>query len=231
MAETLCPTCHKAVGAAEGAAFCPYCGGKLAAAGPDLADVISEPNPVIKHERLLALREQYPDSLEVAEELLMLGRLYERGKKGLDFSIIKCYVLNVYLEPDTLREDKREELRREIFSHPDLERCLSLSGDGELFLRRYLTRLSEDFIRLFLKGSTRYMHSIFGFTSEGKAPKYLALPAAGMLRAMHRDGALTGAQRRLLTQAFYAAFARQMNGETKYLDELLQKYDLNLDAE
>ena len=68
------------------------------------------------------------------------------------------------------------------------------------FLRRYLTRLSEEFIRLFLKGSTRHMHAIFGFVNEGKAPKHLALPAAQMLRAMQRDESLTGAQRSLLMQ-------------------------------
>jgi hypothetical protein len=231
MADTLCPKCHKVISAADGAAFCPYCGEKMSAAGPDLADLANEPNPVKRHERLLAFREQYPESLEVAEELLMLGRLYERGKRGLDFSIIKSYVLNVYLEPDTLRKDKREALQREIFNHPDLDVCLSLCEDGDLFLRRYLTRLSEDFIRLFLKGSTVHMHAIFGYMNAGKAPKHLALPAAGMLRAMRADGELTDAQRKLLMQAFYAAFARQMDGETRYLDELLQKYNLTLDVQ
>jgi len=230
MAELLCPKCHKAISAAESAAFCPFCGEKLPAAGPDLSGALSEQNPVKKHEKLLALRAQYPESLEVAEELLMLGRLYDRGKRGVDFSIIKCYVLNIYLEPETIRREKRGELRREIFHHPDLELCLSLCEDEEVFLRRYLTRLSEEFVRLFLKGSTRYMHTIFGFTNTGKAPKYLAQPAAVMLRAMHGDEDLTPAQRALLTQAFYAAFARQMNGETQALDELLQKCGITVDT-
>lgn len=230
MAEQVCPKCHKPIAAGEPAVFCPFCGEKLPA-GLNLAAVLAEPNPVKRHDRLLALQAEHPDSLEIAEELLHLGRLYERGKRGVDFSIIKCYVLNVYLEPETLRREQCEALRREIFSHPDLDRCLELAPDRELFLRRYLTRLSEDFIRLFLKGSSRHMHVILGFSNEGKAPKYLAQPAAQMLKNMRADGALTAAQRGMLQKAFYAAFARLMDGETRYLDELLKKYALDVDAE
>jgi endogenous inhibitor of DNA gyrase (YacG/DUF329 family) len=230
MSEQICPKCHKLVGAAESAAFCPFCGEKLRT-GLDLSAVIAEPNPVKKHDRLLALQSEHPDSLEIAEELLHLGRLYERGKRGVDFTIIKCFVLNVYLEPETLRKDQCEALRREIFSHPDLDRCLKLADDPDGFLRRYLTRLSEEFIRLFLKGSTRYMHVILGFSNEGKAPKYLASYAALILSNMRGDDSLTGAQRNMLMRAFYDAFARLMNGETQYLDELLKKNSLVIETE
>ncbi|HPF87645.1 MAG TPA: zinc ribbon domain-containing protein [Candidatus Limiplasma sp.] len=230
MAETTCPQCHKTISAADSAAFCPFCGAKLATGGPDLYAVYAEQNPMKKHELLLALQAEYPDSLDVAEEILHLGRLYDRGKRGVDFSIIKCYALNVYLEPKALHKDKREALRREIFHHPDLDKCLNLCDDQEVFLRRYLQRLSEDFIRLFLKGSTQHMHSFFGYINQSKAAKYLALPAAEMLQAMQRDETLTPAQRTLLMQAFYAGYAHQLNGDTSYLDAALQKYDIRLDT-
>lgn len=230
MSEQSCPKCHKPIAAGEKAAFCPFCGEKLRT-GLDIAAVIAEPDPAKKHDRLLALQSEHPGSLEIAEEMLHLGRLYERGRRGVDFSVIKCFVLNVYLEPETMRKEQCEALRREIFNHPDLDRCLELADDPDGFLRRYLTRLSEDFIRLFLKGSTRHMHVILGFANEGKAPKYLAQPAAQMMSNIRADGALTAAQRGMLAKAFYAAFARLMDGETRYLDELLKKYDLNIDAE
>ena len=35
-------------------------------------------DPVKKHKLLLEAQAQYPDCLEVAQELLFLGRLYER---------------------------------------------------------------------------------------------------------------------------------------------------------
>jgi hypothetical protein len=229
MPELLCPRCRQAVAAAD-AAFCPFCGEKLKKDGPDLAAVLQEADPVKKHDRLLALREQYPDNLAIAEEILHLGRLYDRGKKGVDFSIIKCYVLNIYLEPETLKKSKVEELRREIFHHPDLDACLRLAGDKEEFLHRYLMRLSDEFIRLFLQGSSRYMHQIFGFVSTGKAPKYLAQPAAKMLLNMKLDEALDGEQRARLMRAFYAAFACRLDGETKFLDEILKKYDLGVET-
>lgn len=232
MPEITCPKCHKTVSAAESAAFCPFCGERLqAAGGVDLSAVRAERNPVKKHAMLEALKQTHPDNLEVAEEILYLGRLYDRGKRGVDFSIIKSYMLNVYLEPETLKKNQREVLRREIFTHPDLDICLNLCDDQEVFLRRYLEHIAEEFIRLFLKGSAQYMHSFFGYTNESKAPKHLALPVAGMLKAMRDDETLTGAQRELLMRATYTAFARQMNGQTTYLDEALQKYRISMDSE
>lgn len=232
MADMLCPKCRQPIGAAQQAAFCPFCGERLPVkGGPDLSAVRGEADPVKKHDLLLKLLLENPDSLEVAEEILYLGRLYQRGKKGLDYSVIKCYMLNVYLEPAEMQKDRREALRQEIFRHPDLDRCLSLVEDKEAFLRRYLEHLAQEFIRLFLKGSTKYMRSFFGYTNLAKAPKYLAQPTAGMMRSMLRDETLTEAQRALLTQALYAAFAREMNGETRYLDELLQTYNLAVERQ
>lgn len=230
MPEVLCPRCHKAVGEAD-AAFCPFCGEKLIADRPDIAAVRAQADPAKKHERLLALQSEHPGDLEIAEEILHLGRLYERGKKGADFTIIKCFVLNVYLEPGALKKSVRDQLRQEIFHHPDLDRCLALAEDKTLFLRRYLTRLSEEFIRLFLRGSSLHMHAVFGFVNNAKAPKHLARPAAQMLLAMHGDEALDPDQRALLTQAFYAAFARQLDGETQYLDGFLQKLGLSIETQ
>ena len=221
MVEILCPHCHKSIGAAEDAAFCPFCGERLKTDGPDLTAVQNESNPVKKHEMLLAQLQQHPDSLAVAEEILLLGRLYDRGKKGLDFSVIKCYVLNVYLDPEEMKPDQREALRREIFDHPDLSRCLKLADDPDAFLRRYLRRISEEFIRLFLQGSSKHMRMFFGFTNEAKAPKNLAVPAARILKAMQNDATLTDAQKTVLMQAFYTAFQTRLDGETRWLDELL----------
>ncbi len=233
MAEIQCAKCHKTISAADSAAFCPYCGERIApaAGGADLFAVRNEDDPEKKHELLLALQAQHPDSLEVAEEILYLGRLYDRNKKGIDFSVIKSYVLNVYLDPEEIKPDKREALRREIFSHPDLDRCLELTENKEAFLSRYLEHISEEFIRLFLKGSSRHMHTFFGFTQTSKAPKFLAQPAAVMLKNMQRDGSLTGEQRELLMRAFYTAFSCQADGQTRYLDQEMQRLGVSIKSE
>ena len=232
MTEITCQKCHKSISAADSAAFCPYCGERLHAGtgGPDLSAVRGEADPVKKHTMLMDLQAQYPDSLEVAEEILYLGRLYERNQRRLDFSVIKSYVLNIYLEPETIKADRREELRKEIFSHPDLDRCLELSKDKNVFLLRYIERISEEFIRLFLKGSTKYMRSFFGFTQSSKAPKFLALPATRMLKNMQLDESMTDEQKGLLMKGFYTAFSCQADGDTQYLDQELKQRGIEIEG-
>ena len=105
---TACPRCGKPVEIA-GAAFCPHCGAPVSAAPaahvPEGALALLEKaehqtDPVKKHKLLLEAQAQYPDCLEVAQELLFLGRLYERSPRKLDFSVIKCHLLHFYLTPD-----------------------------------------------------------------------------------------------------------------------------------
>ena len=79
--ETLiaCPRCGKPVEVA-GAAFCPHCGSPVAASQPApvpegalalLEKAERQTDPVKKHKLLLEAQEQYPDCLEVAQELLL----------------------------------------------------------------------------------------------------------------------------------------------------------------
>jgi hypothetical protein len=185
-------------------------------------------DPVKKHRILTEALAKYPQSLPIAEELLFLGRLYERGKGTLDFSVIKCYLLNIYLEPDAFAPARADELRHELFNHPDLDRCLALAPDREAFLRHYLHRLGCQFIDLFLRGSSKYMRRIFGFGLESRAPKLLASPAARMLAAMHGDAALTPAQRDMLMQAFFDAFSAQLSGDTQWLLTEMAARDVRL---
>ena len=88
-----CPRCGKPVEIA-GAAFCPHCGAPVAAAqaAPVPEGALSllekaerQTDPVKKHKLLLEAQAQYPDCLEVAQELLFLGRLYERSPKSWTF--------------------------------------------------------------------------------------------------------------------------------------------------
>ncbi|MEA4999398.1 MAG: zinc ribbon domain-containing protein [Candidatus Limiplasma sp.] len=231
MSEILCPTCGKNVAHAEGASFCPYCGGALAkAAQPPEADAVralldqvaAMDNPRKKYDKLAQAMERYPDSLAIAEELLFLGRLHERSARQLDFSVIKSYLLMLYLEPETLVPEQIAAMREAIFSHPDLQRCLRLAADPNAFLDQYLTKLSTQFIELFLRGSSRYMRRFFGMGLESRAPKYLAAPAGFMLAAMQQDDQLTQEQRARLMRAFFRAFNTQLGGDTQWLLQEMQ---------
>ena len=238
MSEMQCPQCGRTLTVETGAAFCPYCGGSLQApaAKPEntavqalLTRAEAADDPVKKHALLTEALALDPESLAVAEELLYLGRLYERNPHAADFSVIKCYLLNPYLEPTAVSPEKRDAMRRELFDHPDLDRCLRLCGDRTAFLTRYLTRLSAQYIDLFLHGSSQHMHRFFGFSMDSRAPKLLAVPAARMLAAMRDDGALTPEQRSLLMHAFYAAFNTQLNGDVQWLRQEMQARGVTLD--
>lgn len=222
----VCPACGKTA-QVESAAFCPFCGAALSVpAKVDesvracLDKVSKQSDPKKKHELLLKAREEHPDSLEIEQELLFLGRLYERNPKTLDFSVIKCYLLNLYLEPKDFSEDKRDEMRRELFHHPQLERCQALAPDADMFTRNYLERLSREFIDLFLLGSNAYMHSVFGFRMDSRAPKLLAAPTAAMISRVRSDMALEPQERSMLSGALYAAFEKSMS-DTHWLQEAL----------
>ena len=238
MKERLCPRCGKTLPMDSDAAFCQYCGAPVSNAGGRvekeavqalLTKANKQTDPIKKHDLLLKAMEEDPQSLSAAEELLLLGRLYERSPRKLDFSVIKSFVLNAYLEPEEYATEKRLAMRREIFDHPDLTRCLALAEDEDAFLTRYLTRLSNQFIELFLRGSSRYMRRFFGMGLDSRAPKLLANPAVRLINEVRGDPELTARQRSLLTHAFYSAFSGQMGGDTQWLDQAMAERGIALE--
>ena len=240
---THCPHCGKSLEALSGAAFCPFCGGAVpnanhSAGGPaagepeELREALKRAaetsDPRKKFELLKAAEGEYPQSLGVAQELLFLGRLYERGGKNVDFSIIKCFLWMLYLEPEQFTKKRKDELREELFAHPQLQKCLALCDDPDAFLWMYLLRLAEEFIKLFLRGDSRYMRRIFGLGSDSRAPKFLADPVSCMILSILGDEQLSPEQRELLTRALYQAFSKDMAGETKWLDEKLSRVGVDV---
>lgn len=234
----VCPRCGKPAQLAD-AAFCPHCGAPMRTAVdvpvPEGARALLEKaadqaDPVKKHKLLLEAQAQYPDCLEVAQELLFLGRLHERSHKKLDFSVIKCHLLHLYLTPETFSGDLRRQMRQELFGHPDLKRCQELASDADAFTRQYLERLSREFINVFLRGSNRYMHSFFGFRLDHRVSKLLADPLALMLANVHSDTDLDFDQRTMLYDALYRAFLLETGNDAKWIDALLEEQGLPVPA-
>ena len=232
----VCPRCGKTAQAAE-AAFCAFCGApmKSVSATPvpaeaqKLLDKAQKTNdPKKKFKLLTQAMEQHPDCLPVAEALLMLGRLPQRDPRTLDFSVIKCHLWHVFLTPQDFSAEKQQQMRTEFFDCPDLDRCLRIAPDRDVFLRRYLQTLARDFVQLFLRGSNHYMHSFFGFKLDSRAARTLADPAAVILGRIHADDAFTAEQRALLYDAFYRGFSQDMGGDTQWLDQKLRAAELPL---
>lgn len=239
---SFCPHCGKNLDALTGAAFCPFCGGAVepilekAGTAPEpreVQDLVSRVENMAdvkkKHQLLVEAQEKYPDSLAIAQELLFMGRLHERGGRDVDFSIIKSYLLMLYLRPEEFTQKRQDELREELLRHPLLERCMALSGDPAAFFHRYLMRLSGDFIDLFLRGDSRYMRRIFGFGLDSQAPKYLAGPVANMLLNMRQDEKLTESQREELMRVMYQAYMVNLR-ETRWLDEKLREAGVSVEG-
>ena len=223
----LCPACGGKLPAE--AAFCPFCGTRLSAVQevPDGAKALlsradAEKDPIQKYALLLQAQEQYPDCLAVAEALLFHGRLHERSPRKLDFSVIKCYLWHMYLTPKEFSDEKKAQMRTELFEHPQLLRCRQLASDADDFTRRYLQRLACEFVALFLKGSNHYTRTWFGFRLDNRMSRVLAEPVADMLRCIRQDMALEASRRALLYEALYRGFLIETGSESKWLDEKLE---------
>lgn len=230
MSLPVCTHCGKAV-QPQDAAFCPYCGaampGKAASVPEGAMKALREADrlkdPVKKHELLLQAEKDYPDCLEIAEAILFHGRLHERSSRVLDFSVIKCYLWHMYLTPKDFTADQKQKMRTELFEHPHLLRCLELAPDRDAYLRRYLRRLGCEFVSLFLKGSSRFTRSIFGFRFDNRMSRVLAQPVAMMIAEIRADEALAPQQRALLSEAIYSAFLTETGSEPQWVNEELEK--------
>lgn len=198
---------------------------KSSPAGGDASALLrqaqEQSDPIKQYVLLQKAEEADPGNLQVQKALLLHGRLHERDKRRIDFSVIKCYLLHVFEEPEAYSFSKREDKIRELISEDRLVKAMDMAPDGQAFLKDYLTALSQEYIHLFLRGSSRHMKPIFGFAPAGKPSRLLAAPAADMLRCMLKEQALLQDQRETLASAFYKAYGLEFQGETIYLDEAL----------
>ena len=225
----ICRQCGRTI-ETEGVAFCPYCGTKLEAAThvtetPEeekwlrkAAQVKSYPE---RREILLKGRKECPDSREIRWELLFTGEQEDKRRWTVDFSVIKCWVLEMYRKPGDFTEEKRNRMREKLFEEPELKECLEMYGDPEGKQREYLQRLSREYVELFLEGSNEVMGSFLGFHSDRNKDKKLAVPVAEMIKRVREDEKLSTNQREQLWKALYQGYAARNGGRTEYLDERL----------
>ena len=212
--------------------FCPYCGAKLGEEpaqrkiSPEVEEwlrkVKAASNLPKRKDILEAARHACPDEPELEWEWLFIGHKNPKPPRGMmDFSIIKCYLLHIYRKPEVFSAARREEMRREIFGDPQLQRCLALSDNPDRKLEEYLLRLTREYIELFLEDDNQVMGVVFGFRLSRNKAKRLAEPVAYMLQRIKTDEGLTAEQREQLFSAFYKSFSLRMEGETAWLDEKL----------
>ena len=151
----ICEKCGKTI-EVEGVAFCPYCGSKLAVNNPpeerneaaerwirEAQAMTSYPK---RKEILLKGQQACPDSREIAWELLFIGKPEEKRPKAIDYSIIKSWILEIYWNPGSFSEERKDRFRAQLFDDPELVRTLQMFPDPEKKQREYLERLCKEYV-------------------------------------------------------------------------------------
>ena len=225
----ICNQCGKTI-EGEGMAFCPYCGAKLVtAAAAEPRDEEAEKwvsralavNSFPERRKILSEGlKACPGSREIEWELLVIGEEAPKRTRVMDDSIIRSWVLEIYRNPGSFTEERRNEMRFHLFDSPQLIRCLQMIEDPEMKQKEYLLRLSKHYIEIFLEGNSEVMGTLFGFSLYRNKEKRLATPAAQMIKRMKNDEKLSPDQREQLWKAFYQAYAARTGG-TESLDQLM----------
>ena len=227
-----CIQCGKQIDG-EGMAFCPYCGAKLPEAENPAEPHDEEAEKWIRKalavtsfpERkriLLQGLNACPDSREIKWELLFVGEEEQKKRSfALDFSIIKCYILEIYRSPGEFSEEKRNRMRSLLFDDPQLRETCELFDNPEQKQLEYIQRLCREYLEIFLEGNNQVMGNWFGIRLERNREKKLAVPVAEMIRRIKKDEKLSPEQREQLVQAMVQAYAAKAGGNMEYLDSLL----------
>ena len=172
----ICRQCGKTIENEE-AAFCPYCGTKLAAEkAPETVNEEAEKwirkarainSYPEKKKILLKGLEACPGDRDIEWELLYIGE--EGPKKGwaLDFSIIKCWVLELYRKPGEFSEEKRNSMRSQLFEAPQLVSCLQKFEDPKQKQQEYLLRLAVSIRKSSWRATARSWESCLVFPWNG----------------------------------------------------------------
>ena len=222
-----CNQCGKTI-EVEGIAFCPFCGAKLQTEkiketrNGEAEKWVRKAQAVTSYpERKKILQkglEACPDSPEIAWEMLFVGE--EGPKKGriIDFSIIKCWILEIYRNPGDLSEEKRDSMRAQLFDAPELQECLGKFRNPDEKQQEYLLRLCREFIQIFLEGDSQVMGRLFGFSLDRNKEKRLAEPVSKMISRMEADEKLLPEQREQLAKAMRIAYLSRAAGNEQYLN-------------
>lgn len=221
MLEMKCPVCGGTMRLEEGRLLraCPYCGAELsreAAArgweipGPSELEkkLAKENNPKKKYKLILAALEKDPNDFGANRALLYHGRLHEDciTRRGIDYSVVKCYLFNVFESPEKYTDAELDAKYAELLEGEQLKKVLSLCGDADVFFRDYIRCLAAQYVDLFIRGESRNSTVMFGFRrSLDSTAKLCAEPVREMLRTIAQSARLDGREE---TRALLAASVR-----------------------
>lgn len=236
MLEMKCPVCGGTMRLEEGRLLraCPYCGAELsreAAArgweipGPSELEkkLAKENNPKKKYKLILAALEKDPNDFGANRALLYHGRLHEDciTRRGIDYSVVKCYLFNVFESPEKYTDAELDAKYAELLEGEQLKKVLSLCGDADVFFRDYIRCLAAQYVDLFIRGESRNSTVMFGFRrSLDSTAKLCAEPVREMLRTIAQSARLDGREetRALLRSSVQAGYDALFPGRSGNLE-------------
>ena len=221
-----CSRCGQDIGT-EGASFCPFCGNVLQKTDTDtkvdewLRKIRNTTSIPERKKVIEKAMKDCPDQPELEWEYLFIGHEKKQKRMRVDFSIIKSFLLYIWLTPKEFDRNMTEEMRTELFEDPQLIRCLDMADDRDKCMNEYLHRLCAEFIEVFLDGDTRFNRSLFGLRLDNRREKWMANPAATVILNIRADPMLTDDRKQMLVRNFYQAFSEATGGKTSWLDAAL----------
>ena len=237
MLEIKCPACGGTMRLEEGRLLraCPYCGAELsretAARGWEIPGpselekkLAKENNPKKKYKLILAALEKDPNDFGANRALLYHGRLHEDciTRRGIDYSVVKCYLFNVFESPEKYTDAELDAKYAELLEGEQLKKVLSLCGDADVFFRDYIRCLAAQYVDLFIRGESRNSTVMFGFRrSLDSTAKLCAEPVREMLRTIAQSARLDGREetRALLAASVRAGYDALFPGRSGYLEQ------------
>lgn len=135
--------------------FCAKCANRFLGEGDyhsELKKAVSLDSYQDRYAHLMRLRAAHPDTYEIELEILLLGRLHEKGGKP-DFYRIPFWPLAAYETPGEYSKKERSKMLTSFFESEAVQRVKALAGTEEDFWNDYLFRMGKSYVELFIKGS------------------------------------------------------------------------------
>ena len=202
MLEIKCPACGGTMRLEEGRLLraCPYCGAELSRAKPPRAGR-EIPGPSELEKKLAEAKitrrrsissfsprwKEYPNDFGANRALLYHGRLHEDciTRRGIDYSVVKCYLFNVFESPEKYTDAELDAKYAELLEGEQLKKVLSLCGDADVFFRDYIRCLAAQYVDLFIRGESRNSTVMFGFRRSLDSTAAETVRGAGTVNAAH----------------------------------------------
>lgn len=224
MSRLICGACgYQTESGPEGIAFCAKCGARLQPAmgvREEIALALLQNDLSARYEMLLKIREKFPDTYAVEFEILVIGRMHERGGKP-DFYRIPFWPLSVFETPAQYKKKEQAKMLNSFFENPEAHRVCALSEDRDAFWKDYYFRMARGYVDICLKGKYETT-SIFGFRRKNNdVMKRCAPQLVKMLANIEKAEYPDRQHREILADAMKRAFVFEFeaDGAQAYLEE------------